>query len=431
MITMPPSKSPDLRTAAPRATLARLRPPVAALVAVAALVGVNCLGPTSPARATTPDRDPFYAPPSPLEPGQPGRLLRVRASTFSLDPIGRTPVPGVRAWQILYESRSALGEPIAVSGTVLVPTSPWRGGGARPLISYGVGTRGVGDACAPSYTLARGTDYEGLFIKTALARGFAVAVSDMRGLGTPGVHTYEVGREQGTALLDAARAALRLAEAGLSARAPIGIMGYSQGGTSAGWAAQLAPVYAPELEVRGVAAGGVPADLERVASYLDGGPFVAFALLAAVGYDAAYPELDLDRYLNERGRRLLARSGDLCLVSLDGIGTFLGAAFSRLDDYVTENPLRTPTWQRRLRENRLGSTRPTAPVLLYHGGIDEIIPIGQARTLRSEWCSLGARVTWRVYPLAEHALGLVVGAGPALDFLERTVVRGERPPGNC
>jgi len=408
-----------------------LRRLLATVAAVASLALSLSAGVAPAALAATPANDPFYTPPDPLPSTEPGALIRYRQSTFTLDPIARTPVPGVRAWQVLYTSRTALGKPMAVSGTVLVPSSPWRGSGPRPLVTYGVGTRGVGDSCAPSYTLSRGTDYEGLFIKAALARGFAVAVSDMRGLGTPGLHTYEVGREQGTALLDAARAALRLPGTGLAANAPIGIIGYSQGGTSAGWAAQLARSYAPELNVKGVAAGGVPADLERVASYLDGGPFVAFALLAALGYDAAYPELRLDTYLNARGRDLLARSSDLCLVSLDGIGTFLGVAFTHIDDYVTTNPLGTPAWQARLRENRLGATKPAAPVLLYHGGIDEIIPIDQARTLRSEWCRLGGRVTWRVYPLAEHALGLAVGAKPALDFLEATLARSAVPPGNC
>ena len=53
-------------------------------------------------------------------------------------------------------------------------------------MSYVVGTRGVGDDCAPSYTLAQGADYEGLFIKAAVDQGWAVAISDYQGLGTPG-----------------------------------------------------------------------------------------------------------------------------------------------------------------------------------------------------------------------------------------------------
>jgi hypothetical protein len=41
--------------------------------------------------------------------------------------------------------------------------------GQRPLVSWAVGTRGVGDNCAPSYTMSQGADYEAPFIAAALA----------------------------------------------------------------------------------------------------------------------------------------------------------------------------------------------------------------------------------------------------------------------
>src|SRR5690606_3604707 len=244
-------------------------------------------------------------------------------SRFTLDPIAKTPVAGVTARQVLYRSTDALGQPMAVGGTVLVPDAPWTGGGSRPLVSYAAGTRGVGDDCAPSYALSQGADYEGLFIRALLDRGWAVAVSDCQGVGTPGTHTYMVGPAQGHAVLDMARAALRLPDTDLSPSTPVGLMGYSQGGGAAGWAAELAGSYAPELDVRGAAVGGVPGDLTATAEFLDGSPFVAFALMAALGLDAAYPELDLESYLNDRGRALIERSQDLCLVSVDGFATLI------------------------------------------------------------------------------------------------------------
>jgi hypothetical protein len=283
-------------------------------------------------------------------------------------------VAGVTSQQVLYRSTDALGEPIAVSGTVLVPAAPWTGPGSRPLVAYAVGTRGVGDDCAPSYTLTQGADYEGAIVKALLDRGWAVAVSDYQGLGTPGLHTYMVGPAQGHAVLDIARAALRLPGTGLSSSTPVGLMGYSQGGGAAGWAAELAGSYAPDLDVKGSAVGGVPADLTATAEFLDGSPFVAFALLAALGLDTAYPELDLESYLNTRGRELVQTSQQLCLVSVDGFATLISVAFTRFDDYVTTNPLGTPPWQARLAETQLGKAAPSAPVLQYHALFDEIIP---------------------------------------------------------
>lgn len=382
---------------------------VAAVATMVALVGALA------ACKPTPDKDTFYTAPADLS-GPNGTLVRSRPSSFTLDPAYATQVPGTQAWQILYRSTNATGAAVGVSGTVIVPTTPWVGLGARPLVSYAVGTRGVGDACAPSYTLNNGADYEGLFISAALARGWAVVVSDDEGLGTPGTHTDVVGRSEGRAVLDAARAAERLDGAGLSASTPVGLMGYSQGGAAA-WAAQLAPTYAPELNLKGVAAGGVPADLSEVADALDGTAFVSLALLAAVGYDAAYPELHLDQYLNDRGRDLMARANSLCLVSYDGPKTLVDAAFTDIDDYVTTNPLATPAWQARLAENRLGASAPTVPVFQFHALFDEMVAYPQARQLRDDWCAAGGNVTWSTFPVAEHVAGMVQGVDPAMNFL--------------
>lgn len=376
-------------------------------VSAAALQGA---ADAAPAEVKPPSQDPFYTPPSPLPAGRPGDVIRSRPSPY--------PSFGdAKAWQVLYRSESAKGDPIAVSGTVVVPTKPWKGAGKRPLVSYTVGTRGLGDACAPSYTLALGLDYEELFIADALSRGWSVAVTDMEGLGTPGQHTYEVGRSQGKAVLDVVRAAERLGDAGIGGGGPVGLWGYSQGGTSAGWAAQLAQTYAPELQVKGAAAGGVPADLLAVAKNLDTGPFAALMYMAAVGYDAAYPELNLDGYLNDAGRKLLKSSQDVCLLSFDGVSTLFGTAFKKIGDFTTRNPLDQPDWQARLAENKLGGTAPSMPVFQSQAVFDEIIPLQQADALHKDWCAKGANVTWKTYAFAEHLLGALWAEPDAATFL--------------
>ncbi|TDD29359.1 triacylglycerol lipase [Actinomadura sp. KC06] len=401
-----------------------------AIVMVATALQATATATAGPRATAPPADDPFYKPPTPLPDGKPGDVIRSRPSVFTLDPIGKTPYPGVKSWQVLYRSETVQGEPVAVSGTVLVPEKAWTGGGERPLVSYAVGTRGLGDACAPSRTLAQGLDYEELFIADALRRGWAVAVTDMEGLGTPGQHTYEVGGSQGKAVLNMARAAQRLLDAGLGGGGPVALWGYSQGGTSAGWAAQLARSYAPELRLKGVFAGGVPADLRAVAASLDGSPFVALMFMAAVGYDTAYPELDLDKYLNDRGRELLAKAQDMCLASFDGASTLITTAFRKISDYTTTNPLDTPQWQRRLDENKLGATAPDVPVLQTQAVFDEIIPFKQAHTLHKAWCAKGANVTWRSYTVAEHVTGMIWSEPEAMRFLADRFA-GKSADGDC
>ena len=409
-------KSPS---AAPR------RAPRRAFVAVLALAVLALTACDPP----FPSDDPFYEPPSPLPAGQNGDVITSRASRFTLDPINKAPVAGITSTQVLYRSTDALGAPMAVTGTVLVPDAPWTGPGSRPLVSYAVGTRGVGDDCAPSYTLAQGADYEGLFIKAAVDQGWAVAISDYQGLGTPGLHTYMVGPAQGHAVLDMARAAQRLPGTGLSSATPVGLMGYSQGGGAAGWAAELAGSYAPDLKIKGSVLGGVPGDLAATAEFLDGSLAVAFALMAAIGLDAAYPELNLENYLNARGQELIETSQDLCLVDVDGFGTLIDTAFTDIDDYVTTNPLDTTAWQARLEGTKLGKARPNAPVLQYHGAIDEIVPFPQAADLRRTWCTKGTTVDWNVLP-AEHVLGLVQGQVLAIPWMSSRFA-GLPTWGNC
>jgi hypothetical protein len=361
----------------------------------------------------------------------PGDVLSSRPWSFTQDVVHRTPAGGVRVEQVLYRSTDALGDPVDITGTVLLPTTPWPGPGPRPLVSYAVGTRGIGDDCAPSRSLALGIDYEGGLIVKLLARGWAVVVSDMEGLGTPGEHTYNVGRSQGRAVLDAARAALRFPDAGLAPDSPVGIVGYSQGGGSAGWAAQLADTYAPELRLVGVVAGGVPGDLRAVADEADGGPFVALVLLTSMGFDEAYPELRLESFVNDRGRELLEAGRRFCILSLEGLATVLDVANTWSDDYVASvNPLRTPEWQARLDENRLGGWAPSVPVLMHHGLFDQMVPFAQAERLRREWCAQGAPLFWRVFPLAEHVLGALLHGDPALAFLHDRFV-GRPFSGNC
>jgi dipeptidyl aminopeptidase/acylaminoacyl peptidase len=175
---------------------------------------------------------------------------------------------------MLYRSTSAVGDPVAVSGSLLIPCGRTRK--PRPLIGYAVGTHGIGDAAAPSRLLCKGLEWEAGLIAMLLARGWAVALTDYQGLGTPGDHTYMVGRALGPNVLDAMRAARQLAPEQLPDQGPAAIIGYSEGGAAAAWAAQLQPTYAPDVPLAAVAAGAAAADVETAGPSLDGTFFSLF-----------------------------------------------------------------------------------------------------------------------------------------------------------
>ncbi|MEU9034647.1 lipase family protein [Streptomyces sp. NPDC048352] len=346
--------------------------------------------------------------------GRPGDLVSSAPSAFH--PLPGQPT-GTKAWKVHYRSTAADGAPNVVSGTVIVPQDGRTG--PRPLITYAVGTVGLGDSCAPSNNLPNGTAMEANLIQQYTQRGWAVVVTDYEGLGTPGLHTYTVGPSAGHAMLDAARAAIRLPEAGLPADTPVGIMGYSQGGQAAGWAAELQGSYAPELKVKGTATGGVPADLLKVAAANNGSFGSGLVFMAAAGQDAAFPELELDTYLNPAGRALVGGMKENC-VAIDAIA----GSFKRISDLTTRDPLAQPDWQARLNQSRLGRTAPAAPVLQYHALGDELIPYAVGRQLRSEWCARGADVQFDTIVLGEHVSGVIthslaVGAWMADRFAGR------------
>jgi MYXO-CTERM domain-containing protein len=337
-----------------------------------------------------------------LPSGDAGGVIWFRESTFA-DSAGGAPAEDVLAFQILYLSTTALGERNAVSGTLLVPRAPYPGG-PRPIVGYGVGTQGMGDACAASKGLVSGGTYDSGFARSALDRGWAVAVSDYEGLGTPGEHTYVVNLSLGHAVIDSVRAAQRIPEAGLGEDSPVVFWGYSEGGAAVAAAAELAPSYAAELHVVAVASGAAPSDLIASGRYQDGQLGFGSVFIAGLGYQAAYPELQLTSNLNELGRSEGEWAKNACI--LDIIARFSGR---KMSDYTLADPLTNDAFVARLEENRLGRRNPRVPVYLYHGEVDQVIPLAVGEALRDAYCAGGASVSWVTYPGAEHVLGQTQG----------------------
>jgi dienelactone hydrolase len=331
---------------------------------------------------------------------------------FSTDDILHIVDDSVVSWQMLYATSSATGAPSVVSATVLVPNVASGGPAPRALVAYDPGATGMGDTCAPSRQMTDGTFVEDGILADALARGWALVVMDYPGLGTPGDHTYLVNRALAYATLDGLRAALSIPELGLSPATPIGVWGYSEGGSAAVAAAELAASYAPELNLVGVAAGGVSGDLLQNAKALEGQITFVPSVLMAIGYNAAYPELALDGFLNERGKRELAEVREKCIVD-----AMLQFAFGHISDYTVRSPFDDTTFRQRLHENRLGQYAPRFPVYLYHAENDEAVPLQIARALRDTYCAAGVSTSFKLLPGTDHLGGQAQGYPAAADWL--------------
>lgn len=372
-----------------------------------------------PTAAQAAERPAFYETPSPMPSGGPGTLLRSERLHFN----GITrPVPGTQGWRVLYKSTGATGDSTVVSGSLLIPSIG--AGAVKGVVSVGVGTHGMGDSCAPSRLLAGGAEPDLATMSSLLRRGFAVAVTDYQGLGTEGMHTFGVNKALGRNMLDVVRAVRQIPATGLSPEGKVGITGYSEGGGAAGSAAELAPTYAPELDVVGSVVGGALADPARAVRLLDGNWFMGLMLAGAIGYDEAYPDLDLDPYLKPSGRWIMQADTEACQ---EWVARFV---LNKIAWYLTSNPVRTPEWQARLSENAVGSLKPGAPVYLYHGRLDSAVFTDQALRTRRAWCEQGTNVRWRLNPIGGHFATQFIEEPAALRWLEDRFA-GLPTKGNC
>ena len=230
------------------------------------------------------------------------------------------------------------------------------------------------------------------FIATMVARGFAVVVTDYDGLGTPGVHTYVNRVAEGQAVLDAARAAMRLPATSLNPHGPVAFWGYSQGGGASASAVELAPSYAPELDVVGAYAGAPPADLAELMPYADGSALVGAVGYAINGFIAAYPEAEaaIRDKLTIYGEDLLNKTQNQCIGE-----TILTFAFHHLQEYFTEDPaqvIHEPPLAGLFDLQRIGRDKPNAPVFIDINRYDPLVPWTAANQLGRDWCALGADI---------------------------------------
>ncbi|KLO32230.1 lipase family protein [Mycobacterium haemophilum] len=344
----------------------------------------------------------FYTPPDPLPPGQPGDLIRTEPMRLVLEPSGQLGAILATAARIMYRSTDARGRPVAVTGTYLEPDSPWPGKGPRPLLSYGPGTQGQGDQCAPSRMFSQGihwssgldfmVNYEETFVATMVARGFAIVMTDYDGLGTPGVHTYVNRLAEGQAMLDAARAAQRLPGTSLDPHGPVGFWGYSQGGGAAASAAELASAYAPDLNVVGTYSGAPPANLAEMLPYIDGNALVGVTGYLLNGAIYAYPEWAdaIHAQLTPRGEDLLAKTRHQCVGETLFKFQFrhLAGYFNGdIDKLIDEEPFKTL-----FDMQRIGRYKPNAPVFIDSNRYDPLVPWTPANQLGRDWCAQGADV---------------------------------------
>lgn len=384
---------------------------------------------TAPAASTAgvlpPDKDPFYHPPAGFESSPNGTVLRSREVTALAIVF---PIPA-KAHQVLYKSVDGHGKPVAEAATVLVPLGSWTGGGPRPLVSYQLAEDSLSTRCQPSYTLQVGigaptpaATYEMTLSLGALAKGYAVVYADYEGPNSE----FAAGPQAAHGVLDGIRAVQHFPGAGLPPNGPVALWGYSGGGLATTWAAEQKDSYAPELNVVGAAAGGVPADLEKMLKFNDGNLGAGLGLIGVMGLSRAYPEAGVEALLTDKGRKLFADNHDNCTLDIA-----LLHPFDRLANYTTvPAPADSPAAKLLYEKNNTGQATPKFPFYNYQGLADEFVPVAPADALVAKYCANGGTVEKSRIPFAGHITGEVAGDLPALAWLSDRF-DGKPPKNDC
>jgi pimeloyl-ACP methyl ester carboxylesterase len=309
-------------------------------------------------------------------------------------------VEGATTYRVLYTSRDLDGTPAAASGLVIVPDDGEVPAGGRPILAFTHGTIGVARSCAPS--LLDDAYVEQMWgLDAFLDAGWIVAAPDYLGLGSEGDHPYLVGPTAADNTLDAVRAAIGLAREEASSR--FAVAGHSQGGHAAMFTGQRAPIYAPELDLVGVA-GLAPAS--ELAAFIEANDGTTFGNLlgayAVVAWDRVFDDIDATDIVDPAVLPIVERLADACVATgPEALSLLTDAELLQLGFLVS--PIwETEPWASRITENTPGAEPIDAPLLIVQGTDDVLIRPDIQRRFVTRLCDNGQQLEYREFADVGH-----------------------------
>ena len=353
-------------------------------------------------------------------PATPGKLLRSEPLDQALS------LPNAASAQrILYTSLDGIDgkTPVVVSGALFIPKGKAPAGG-WPVASWGHGTVGVADICAPSWA---GRSYRDVqYLNRWLDEGYAIVATDYQGLGVPGGHPLLNNRMAAYGILDAAKAVV----AGVPGLADkVLIIGQSQGGAGAFAAGAYAATYAPKLGVNGSIGTGVIYTVgsknvgEQDQNKVD--PALAYGfytLLAAQQYD---PSIDPRDFYTDKALPLFEQARTSCLSALvsDMVGTGLTPANAK-KDYKGDQ---LKPW---LAQVSYPTLKLAQPIFIGTGAEDKTPAAATQVALMQDACKAGSVVQGHLYKGLGHSETVNASLKDSIPFA-RQVISGQPVTPNC
>jgi pimeloyl-ACP methyl ester carboxylesterase len=383
-----------------------------AIVTIRIVLCVVVLVSASAASAQTP----FYRAPLDQIAGAPGTLIRQEAMMPTRS--------GATAYRVLYRSVGLHGEPIAVSGVIIVPPGSAPPGG-RPIVAWAHPTTGVTPRCAPSLALFVFQQIQGL--REMTEQGFIVAATDYPGLGTPETHPYLVGDSEARAVIDS----VRVARALTGAPNRFAVWGHSQGGQAALFTGLIAKSYAPELDLVGVAAAAPATELRALLAddiNSAGGRNLAAMTLWSWSRIFGAPT---DRVVDPAAMPVVDLLAGECIESIGDIllrrrtSRPLEQRFLSMPDFYDAEP-----WRSLMTANTPGTLPSGIPLLLAQGGADGLVRPQVTEEYMRRQCATSSSVQMVFLQDANHGVIAHDAAPTAVDWMNSRFA-GAPAPSDC
>lgn len=363
-----------------------------------------------------------YEVPAPLPRASRGTLIAAHDAPAQARELGAG-----RISQMLYHSTDLSGHDIAVSGLVLVPkgTPPAHG---WPVAAWAHGTTGIADQCAPSIATELGHDSSAVReVRALLAQHLAVVASDYPGLGTPGVHTYLIGRADARAVIDSVTAARSLL--GKRVSDAWFTIGHSEGGQTALFVAQAAGRRPSPPGFLGTVALAPASTLDALIPLAEAtrDPVdQAYLVYALEGLHAIGAAGNVEPLLTPPARAVLPDTTKGCIDDI--VHDLTIRPVEQLLDADPATMARLSTALARYdNPDQVGAG---APILITQGTADRDVPEGATRGLVARLCALGDRVDYRVYPGLDHN-NLVAGSQAVVTDWIRARLARDPAPSSC
>jgi hypothetical protein len=398
---------------------------IALLASTAAILLSGSAG-ASAAAPPLPNQDPFYSYSGSLSGVSPGTVLKSRSVSIPNPTLGTL----ATATQVLYRSTGELGQATVAVATIIQPLL-----GVLPnLVSYQTAYDGLGAKCDPSYTLQGGSSgdstgtAEEAVIAAYVGAGYSVVVPDYEGV----TQDWGAGQQSGYDTLDGIRAAehsLGLNPSGTR----VAMVGYSGGSIATEFGSELQPHYAPDVNLVGVAEGGIPVDFAHNLGYINGSKGWSGVIPAVlVGLGRAF-HLNIDAYASKYGAKIARQVQDECINSF--FGAYPGLTIQQLLKPQYRNFLGIPliaSLTNHLEMSTAGT--PQAPLFIGVGNSDGtgdgVMIAGDVQALAHTYCQRGVSVHFQEYKGQDHTGAAVQFEPAALGFITQRLL-GLPVPNDC